>query len=190
MNAIHAVGQRLKDIRIRQGRTLQQIADQAGFSKSLLSKIEGGKTMPPLSTLMRIAATLGVGVDTILQEADSCVPAFSAAKDIGADAFVHTEAGYSFCALAGKRLHRRMDPCLIVVHRSKPAQMDLSHAGEEWIFVLEGRVRYRVGARIFEMGQGDSLYFDAVEPHGPEALTEEARYLLVHENPASYEVNQ
>ena len=61
-----------------------------------------------------------------------------------------------------------MEPFVLVV---RPEEVDpkrtFCHAGEEFLFVLIGRCDYRVGKETFDLETGDSLYFDATEPHAP-----------------------
>ena len=59
----------------------------------------------------------------------------------------------------------------------------LKHRGEEFVFVLEGRMKYRVGATEYTLGPQDSLYFDAEEEHDLEPLTKRVRYLAVFHEP-------
>jgi len=53
----------------------------------------------------------------------------------------------------------------------------MTHAGEEFIHVLEGRTRYHVGETSNILGLGDSLYFDAAQEHDLEPLSPKVVYL-------------
>ena len=53
------------------------------------------------------------------------------------------------------------------------------HEGLEFLYMLEGEVTYRHGDQLFAMQPGDSLFFDADAPHGPEKLVASARTLSV-----------
>lgn len=148
------IGQQLKQARLRQQRTLQEIATLCGCSRSLLCKIERGRTTPPLATLMRITGALGVSMASLFATAEACTTVFTPAAEARPPRFVRTAAGYAFFALAGARASRRMDPCLVVARKCDSPAQDLSHAGEEWLFLLEGSMRYRVGARSYDLGPG------------------------------------
>jgi len=54
------------------------------------------------------------------------------------------------------------------------------HSGVEFIYMLEGQVRYRHGSEIYTLNPGDALLFDSGADHGPEALSgSETRYLSI-----------
>jgi quercetin dioxygenase-like cupin family protein len=70
-----------------------------------------------------------------------------------------------------------MQPLLFVAERGGVKPSPMSHSGEEFIYVLQGRMRYRVGDVTYTLGAGDSLYFDAEEDHDLEPITATVRYL-------------
>ena len=61
------IGGRIRRLRREQHRTQQEIANLCGFTKSLLSKIEVNKVVPPVATLVKIAAALGVQVSVLIE---------------------------------------------------------------------------------------------------------------------------
>jgi uncharacterized cupin superfamily protein len=73
-----------------------------------------------------------------------------------------------------------VEPYLIVLSTGSDVFPTFQHDGIELIYMLEGEVDYRHGDRVFPLKPGDSLFFDADAPHGPERLvTLPARYLSV-----------
>ncbi|MEO1579371.1 MAG: cupin domain-containing protein, partial [Pseudomonadota bacterium] len=73
-----------------------------------------------------------------------------------------------------------VEPYLITLTTQSDTFPAFQHGGVELIYMLEGRVDYRHGDEIYRLEPGDSLFFDADAPHGPEALiTLPARYLSV-----------
>jgi quercetin dioxygenase-like cupin family protein len=106
------------------------------------------------------------------------------ARDTGSS-LVATRTGYSFHAFAGGRAAKRMQPYLFVARKGEVRPDLLTHAGEEFVYVLEGRMEYRVGDTRYELGAGDSLYFDSAEPHGLAPLTALVRYLGVCAGPSN-----
>lgn len=171
------IGQRIKRLRLRQKRTLEQIASLAGFSKSLLSKIECGKTTPPIATLTRIASALGVNIGDIVSDQAVTSTAYTPAEKVSV--LTRTEKGYEFGLFAATRAEKQMQPFLFVAKKGKVKKGTLSHPGEEFVYVLEGRMKFRVGNVEYQMGPGDGLYFDAQEEHDLQPISEEVRYLAV-----------
>ncbi|MBE7462135.1 MAG: helix-turn-helix domain-containing protein [Planctomycetes bacterium] len=168
------LGARIRQTRIAQGLRLEDLASRAGFTKGFLSKIENGKASPPIATLLKLAAALGVDATDLLQD-----DAGGAHDDPHATVHVRPEdrleianaaagPGYQYLSLAARRRLKMMEPFLITV---RPEDVDrektFQHPGEEFIFVVAGETEYRVGDETYHLKQGDSLYFDASKPHAP-----------------------
>ena len=171
-----ALGPRLRRIRRQQGRTLEEIAQRCGCTRSLLSKIETGKSNPPIATLTRIAQALGRPVTDLLGDGPGEGAVFTPADG---DALVRTDKGYHFRSLGGSAPGGRLQAYLFVARRGEVGGGALRHPGEEFIHVLSGSMRYRVGGRSFRLGPGDSLHFDADEDHDLDPISREVRYLAV-----------
>jgi len=172
------LGERLRRIRRQQGRTLEEIAQRCGCTRSLLSKIETGKSSPPIATLTRIAQALGVAMTELLDaESDSGVT-YTPADPRGA-ALTTTDKGYRFRLLAGDAAGGRMQAYLFTARKGEVRAGALHHPGEEFVHVLSGAMRYRVGKREFRLQTGDSLHFDAAQDHDLEPISAEVRYLAV-----------
>ncbi|MCZ7647745.1 MAG: XRE family transcriptional regulator [Planctomycetota bacterium] len=168
-----ALGNRIRCLRMGQGLRVEDLANRAGFTKGFVSKIENGKSSPPIATLLKLASALGVAAADLLQgDADLGLdPHGSVHVPAGARLEIANAAagpGYTYLALAAARRVKQMEPFLITV---RPEDVDreksFQHPGEEFIFVTEGSCEYRVGDEVFTLRQGDSLYFDANRPHAP-----------------------
>lgn len=177
-SSVRAVGAHIRQLRLRRGQTQGEVAEACGFTKSLLSKIEAGATQPPVATLVRIADALGTSLSALLQQNVATGPAFTTmAAAVGS--LAGTEKGYSAAPFAASFGAKRMQPFLFEVRKGKVRKHALSHAGEEFLFVIEGEILFRVGHVEYRMRAGDSLYFDATHEHGVTAVSEVARYLDV-----------
>jgi len=75
------LGKRIRKLRVQQHRTLQDVADQCGFTKSLLSKIETGKVVPPVATLVKIAQTMGIKVSTLIENNDEAETVYTTKRE-------------------------------------------------------------------------------------------------------------
>jgi transcriptional regulator with XRE-family HTH domain len=170
---------RLRTLRRQQQRTLKDVAERCGFTTSLLSKIESGKTAPPVATLTKIAAALGTTLGDLVAARHNRATAVTRAETLAALPPTRTDKGYGFHLLAAERSGKAMQPFLFVAERGRVSSGAMSHRGEEFVFVLEGRMNYRVGAASYTLGPGDSVYFSSVEEHDLEPLTDTVRYLAV-----------
>ncbi|HCE42561.1 MAG TPA: XRE family transcriptional regulator [Lentisphaeria bacterium] len=173
------IGKRIRKIRRLQDRTLQDIAGVCGFTKSLLCKIEADKTVPPVSTLTKIAGALDVQVSNLLDDSGNDGNVFTPAAKLSHKSMTVTDKGYSFFAFASERRGKNMQPYLFVAEKGKVKGKPLSHPGQEFVYVLEGSMKYRVGAVEYTLAPGDSLYFDSIEEHELKPVTAKVVYLGV-----------
>jgi transcriptional regulator with XRE-family HTH domain len=177
---VNCFAQRIRHLRTRQQRTLNEIARVCGFTPSLLSKIESGKTTPPMATLSKIASALGVSLGALLEDSHETRTVLTrAAGHTGTEPATRTDKGYAFRVLAAKRADKVMQPFLFVAERGKVKPGAMAHGGEEFIYVLEGRMRYAVGDDFYTLAPGDSLYFNSEEEHDLEPITPTVKYLAV-----------
>jgi transcriptional regulator with XRE-family HTH domain len=173
------IGRRIRKIRRLQGRTLEDIASVCGFTKSLLCKIETDKTVPPISTLTKIATALDVQVSSLLDDAENDGNIFTPASTLSRTSMTMTDKGYAFFAFASERRGKSMQPYLFVAEKGKVKGKPLSHPGQEFVYVLEGGMKYRVGAVEYTLAPGDSLYFDSIEEHELKPVSAKVVYLAV-----------
>ena len=174
------IGARIKYIRKQQNRTQDDIANRCNFTKSLLSKIENGKTMPPISTLIKIADTLGVDIADLLSTKQEAATIFTSAEHPSDPAkLIATDKGYSFFAFAAGRSDKAMQPYLFTATKGDVKTSRFSHSGEEFIYVLEGEMRYRIGSVEYTMLPGDSVYFNGLEEHSFSPISEQVKYLAI-----------
>lgn len=186
-----AVCRRLRALRIEKGLTLEALATLSGFTKGYLSRIENGGKAPPIASLARIARALGQelsyfflddvsSASTRLDESRVSVVHKWERKPVmrGGSAF-----GYDYVSLAHKRAHKLMDPFIFTFPDSIDVDQYFQHSGEEFIYVLSGRVAFEVVlngvTRSHTLEAGDSIYFDSSLPHRGHSLDGEAQAMVV-----------
>lgn len=177
-----AIGREVRRQREKLNVTLAELARAAGISAGMLSKIENGATSPSLSTLQALAAALQVPLTTLFRDYDEIRTATHVKAGQGlAIERRGTRAGHQYHLLghvpSGKLM---VEPYLITLTAESDVFPVFQHAGIEFLYMLEGEVLYRHGPSTYLLTPGDSLYFDADAPHGPEELIRlPARYLSV-----------
>lgn len=172
------IGRQVRKLRRQQHRTLQEIADACGFSKSLLSKIETGRVFPPIATLVKIAGAMGTKVAALLEAADDVRTVVNRREEV-ARSTVRTEKGYAVFPFASEHRSKRMQPFLFTAKRGEVQHHELTHEGEEFIYVVEGSLKFQVGDIEYTLRQGDGLYFEALDTHGFEPISESVTYIDV-----------
>lgn len=161
---------RLRRLRRARGLSLDAVAAAAGTSKSLLSKIENAKVSSPISTYSRIAIALGAAVGDLLGEGDGGPCVLVRQDERKPTPRRETRFGYTFEALGHKRRDKRMEPFLVTYPVGLKELPSFTHHGEEFLFLLKGRLEFVHGGRRFVLGPGDCLYLDGEVPHGGRAL--------------------
>lgn len=172
------LGTRIKLLRTNQKRTLQEIADNCGLSKSMISKIENNKIIPSVASLVKIAATLGTSISELLQQ-ESCSKTIVTSQKIAMEKLVKTEKGYMIFPYASEYHDKKMQPFLFVAQKGEIIPHQLSHEGEEFIFVIEGSMKMQVGEAKYILKSGDGLYFNAMNKHGIIPITDKVIYINI-----------
>ncbi|TFJ92423.1 helix-turn-helix domain-containing protein [Lentibacillus salicampi] len=160
------MGQKLKTVRLKSKHTQQQIADQCGISKSLLSKIENGQTSSAVATLSKISETLDVPLSWVLDghpETDLAVLP-KAEREISAD---DDNMGYSLELLANRSRFSRIEPTIVHV---TPKDFNVrhepyTHSQDEFIYIVEGAIELYYDGEKHYMEKGDTAHFKGVKPH-------------------------
>jgi transcriptional regulator with XRE-family HTH domain len=180
------IGAEVRQQRKNQDMTTAMLADSAGLSQGMLSKIETGQTSPSLATLSSLAEALAVPLSSFFSASEksrdvSYVPAGEGIQIDRRGSRAHHIYQLLGHAVRGPLV---MEPYLITLDSTSKTFDEFSHAGLEFIYMLQGRVDYRHAGSIFTLSPGDSLYFDALSPHGPAALLElPAVYLSIIAKP-------
>lgn len=170
------LGLTLRALRLQQNRTIQEIADYCGLSKSMVSKIETDKVFPSVATLTKIAKSLGTSVSFLLEEngenSDIVIQAKKAEENT-----IKTERGYSIFPYASGYKDKKMQPFLFIGEKGEVKEHHVSHEGEEFIYVIEGEMKFQVGDVEYLLRKGDSLYFNALKTHQVIPVTNTIKYL-------------
>ena len=74
---------------------------------------------------------------------------------------------------------KKMQPFIVIAEKGKVKMKDLSHEGQELIYVIDGSMKFRVGQEVFEMKKGDSLYFNSLEKHSISPTSKVLKYLNI-----------
>ncbi len=174
LNLEVSIGRRVRLLRQRLQLTATELAAEAGVSPGMLSKIENGGTSPSLSTLRALARALNVPMTSFFAD-------FEERRDCsyvraGQGVLIErrgTKAGHHY-ELLGHSLSGDIvvEPYLITLSEDANPYTQFQHDGMEFIYMLTGKVVYRHADKLYPMGPGDALFFDAGAPHGPEELVE------------------
>jgi transcriptional regulator with XRE-family HTH domain len=169
-----AIGREVRACRNKLGITVADLAAAAGLSLGMLSKIENGMTSPSLTTLQALSKALGVPITSFFlryEEAREVI--FVKAGEGLAIERRGTRNGHQYHLLGysgDQSSGVAVEPYLITLTQESDVFPLFQHSGKEFLYMLEGEVVYRHADRHYTMTPGDSLFFDADAPHGPEEM--------------------
>lgn len=167
-----SIGREVREFRKKINMTVAELAKLAGLSAGMLSKIENGMTSPSLATLQALSRALHVPVTAFFRKYEEERDATFVKSGQGLTIERRgTRAGHQY-QLLGHTMRKRIavEPYMITLTADSDVFPLFQHAGIEFLYMLEGEVGYRHGDKTYTLTPGDSLYFDADVPHGPEEL--------------------
>jgi transcriptional regulator with XRE-family HTH domain len=157
------IGKELKRIRVSQGMTLEELSNRCGYSKALISRVETGSVSPSLTSLMKMVSSLGLKLHDLFTSIER---GHASVVLKGEGRRFYTEGKSSMEFLASSIATKKMEPVKITAPAGYASgEEPLVHYGEEFIFVLDGKIEVTAG-----------MYLAAGMPHtwrnpGKEATT-------------------
>ena len=185
-----AIGREVHAFRLKLGITVADLAAAAGLSGGMLSKIENGVISPSLTTLQALSRALGVPLTALLRRYEERRGAsFVKAGEGLAIERRGTRNGHQYHLLghtADGSSRIVVEPYMITLTAESDVFPLFQHSGLEFLYMLDGEVVYRHGDKLYTMLPGDSLFFNADAPHGPEELRQlPIRFLSIISYPKS-----
>lgn len=174
------MGARLKLLRKKNGWTLEALAQQTGLTKSYLSKIERGLSVPSIAAALKLAHALRIGVEQLFSEggAETRMAVVRAAERTPI-ATTGSAASSVYEGIATELAHKRLLPFIVYPAMDFADSVFKEHDGEELMFVHRGKVEIAFPDRSVQLEAGDSLYFDAQTPHRLRSLGSKPAQVLV-----------
>ena len=175
------IGDRIRRFRIGMGLSIRDVAARAALSKTSVVRLEQGLACRP-ATLVQVCEVLGVHLERLEDGETAETGAVHRAgddrwfdmTDVAAGPLpltvtrgartprVTTQVAVAVDLLKSRLANGRVIPTILEVHAESVAR---SHPGEEFVYVLSGRLRLRVGANVFDLKTGESACFWSGEPH-------------------------
>lgn len=150
---------------------VEEMAATCNASEEEYLGYESGENDIPIGALQNISKKYNVGLTALLFGDEPNMKSFFLTRKGQGTAMERTKA-YKYQALAAGFIGRKADPFIVTVEpdvEDKPIHLN-SHNGQEFNYVLEGRMLLNIGGHELTLNEGDSLYFDGTLPHGMKAL--------------------
>ena len=148
----------MRELRTQQNLTLAQVASRAAIDISTLSRLESGKRRLALDHIPALAAALGVSTDELLGSPEVADPRIRSRPQRRHGLIVWPLTRRSGSAAQAYKVR-------IGASRRRPPDPLPVHAGEDWIYVLEGRMRLLLGDSDLVIRPGEAVEFSTWTPH-------------------------
>lgn len=157
------VGQQVRELREERGLSLRALSQLSGLSINAISLIERGTNSPTVSSLHLLASALNVPITDFFQNGSKNTVVFLRPGER-----MRAEAGGIELESLGSGLpDQQAEPFLVNVSPGAGnIASPITHAGEEFVYCLQGEVAYKVGERVYLLQPGCTLLFNADLPHG------------------------
>ncbi len=174
------IAARLREIRDVTGVSPSELALATGVEEAEVLAYETGDGEIPVSYLYKAAKACGVDLTALLTGREAHLGSYSLVR-AGNGLNVDRRKAYDYLSLAYRFHKPAMEPFLITVPPTGRDDLSFnSHTGQEFIYVIDGRLEVLLGDDAVEMLPGDSLYFDSRTPHAMRGMDDaEARFLDV-----------
>jgi transcriptional regulator with XRE-family HTH domain len=162
------IADRIRAVRTTRGLTLAQMSEATGLSKGLLSRIENAQVSPPIATLAKISRALDVPISIYFEEEEPDDKTYSVIRKNARKQVIRkgTKIGFTYYSLTGAKSHHLMEAFVVrypVIAKEPSVLFD--HPGDEFLFVLKGRMELVYGKERIRLDPGDAIHFDPSTPH-------------------------
>jgi quercetin dioxygenase-like cupin family protein len=168
---VREIAMRVKVLREIEEISAETLAEELGFDPSEYNKWESGETDFPIGALVEIAGRFKVDLTELVSGEPSRLKTFCVTRGVSAPE-VSRRPMYTYWNLAYNFHRKKGEPFLVEASadtEGKPLSLN-THPGQEFDYVLQGRLLISVGGHETELGPGDCIYYDSSEPHGMKAL--------------------
>ncbi len=172
-DAIVPIGKKIKQVRTEKKISFESLANETGFSIEFLKEIEAGKRTPPVGALLQISRALQIDSGFLLKEQESNLE-----KRIRA--YAKRTDNYAYETLTPGAENKHLKAFKVSIQPMQDHKgVGYQHEGEEFVYMLKGRIEIVVGDHVNRLNAGDSLHFNSGIRHKLRNLGEEEAELLV-----------
>ena len=175
------IGRQIRNLRNRNGLTQQELADRTELTKGYISQLERGQVAPSVITLLDLIECLGTTPSEFFKENEPEQVVFPENE------FFEKidDGGNSIQWIVPNAQKNEMEPLLVLLQPHQRLADDKPHQGEEFGYVLSGRIRLHLGDAVHIVKTGESFYYQADSLHYIENNTQRpAKFIWVSSPPS------
>ena len=178
---VKEIAERVRVLREIEDISIEALSKELGFNPAEYSAWESGAKDFSVGALVEIAARFKIDLSELVSGAASKLKTFCVTR-AGQAPEVSRRPMYGYWNLAYNFHRKKAEPFIVEANsetENKPISLN-THPGQEFNYVLEGRLLVSIGGRETELGPGDCVYYDSSEPHGMKAMGgKPARFLAI-----------
>jgi transcriptional regulator with XRE-family HTH domain len=179
---LSSFGARLRELRLRRGWPLQELAARSGLSKPFLSRLESGDRQASIAAVLTLSRVFDVSLAALFESPPATEPCVIVRA---ADAVEKTTNGLKYVPLSNAGRFFNLQPLRIRVSPTRRGHEHYHHDGEEWIYVLSGRLTLSLAGKAYDLASGDAAHFESRLPHRLIASGPKDAEVLVVASPVS-----
>jgi quercetin dioxygenase-like cupin family protein len=176
------IGSRVRGIRRAKQVSLEELSKLTGFDVDFLAKIESDEIQPQLGTVIKLSKALDSAFGRLVSGVGEKLYSITRKDQRTRVSRSTSQTGkrqvYTYMSLAPEVKGRHMEALIVQLEENPDQEMSV-HDGEEFIYVLDGTVRLKIGDERFELEPGDSVYYLSTTPHLIDARQGQATILAV-----------
>jgi len=159
---LNSFGARLRELRLKCGWTLEELACRSSLSKAFLSRLESGDRQASIAAALTLSRIFNVSLASLFESQVVSVPCVIAR---GADAVEKSINGLKYVSLSHAGRFFNLQPIKVTVPISRRGNEHYHHDGEEWIYVMSGALTLSLAGKTYDLKPGDAAHFDSRLPH-------------------------
>ena len=156
------LGEKLKAIRLEKKMTLDDVAKKSSLTKSFISQIELNKTSPSITSLMKVTSALEIRLTDLFREEDRGKNVLI--KKEKRDSYYNKRTRLTLELLCSNFPDQRMGPSYFCFESGGESDV-ISNVGQEFAYIIKGKVKLILDQKEYIAEEGDNLYFDSSVPH-------------------------
>ncbi len=168
-------GDKIKSMRKARNWSVEKLAASTGQTPEFIHQVENDEIAPPVSFLVRLAGAIGIDPGTFLKSDEK-----ARILNRRTDAYVKRTKNYSYQTLTSGSENDHLRAFMVTIkphHAHKPVAY--KHEGEEFIFVMDGKLEFTLGSKVYVLTKGESIHFNSDIPHKLKSLSSDKTQCLV-----------
>ena len=167
------IGVKIKALRLKNNLTQEELADRCELTKGYISQLENDLVNPSIETLNDILVVLGSDLGDFFHNEESGPLVFKK------EDYFSKDYGDSVTTwLVPSAQKNEMEPIMLTLNEKGAIESDMPHEGEEFGYVLKGKVKLSLGKKTFTVSEGETFYYKADRKHSLENMLDTESIVL------------